>query len=230
MEERIIRKKFVIERGILNLKSHFQKEKAMSPEEREIRSLMRPFARFQSLKDHEELVKALLTEVELKQAVEQVLLAKDIGCQNLEDLERLVFDSDNSAKIDRVVKQLKASLDNGDLEDDNGQGGEKRRRNLQTLTRSERGKDKKSKQKINEDINENAKNYNLYYNEDKLCNKLKLDNNEYLLIKELIIRECVQRGKVNRRNVKKLINLDGKVVDQIFDFLIKNEWIIEDMN
>ena len=105
MDERKLRKNFVIERGILDLKSHFQREKSMSPQEREIRGLLRPFARFQTLEEHEELVSSLLKEVQLKNTVEQILLARHVGCQNLEDLERLVFDSDNSSKIDEVSQQ-----------------------------------------------------------------------------------------------------------------------------
>ena len=77
----------------------------MSPQEREIRGLLRPFARFQTLEEHEELVSSLLKEVQLKNTVEQILLARHLGCQNLEDLERLVFDSDNSSKIDKVSQQ-----------------------------------------------------------------------------------------------------------------------------
>ena len=228
MEERILRKKFVIERGILDLKAHFQKEKAMSPQEREIRGLLRPFARFQSMKEHEELVNSLLKEVQLKNTVEQILLAKHVGCQNLEDLERLVFDSDNSSKIDKVIQELKNSLDNGTFHEENRS---KRKRQIDTISRAPRAKDeKKSQQRINEDFAEDAKNHGMYTNEQKLSKQLGLKFQEYLLIKELIVRESIQTGKVKRVEILKVSNLDPTRIHQIFNFMIKNNLIIEDLS
>lgn len=204
----------MIERGILDLKGHFQKEKAMSPEEREIRGLLRPFARFQSLDQHEELVKALLKEVQLKQAVEQLLLAKHVGCQNLDDLERLVFDTDNSAKIVKLAKALKQSLEAGEFEEDEN-------------PRPNRGKDKKSRQRKNQDFAEGAKNYNLHYNEQKLCHKLGIKMPEYMIIKEMILRESVKNSIVTRDEIKKNVQLSDKVFNSIFDFMVHNELFVE---
>lgn len=186
----------------------------MSPEEREIRGLLRPFARFQSLEEHEELVKALLKEVQLKQAVEQLLLAKHVGCQNLDDLERLVFDTDNSAKIVKLAKALKQSLEAGEFEEDEN-------------PRPVRGKDKKSRQRKNQDFAEGAKNYNLHYNEQKLCHKLGIKMPKYMLIKEIILRESVNNPMVSRESIKSKINVNEKVFHSIFDFLIHNELFVE---
>ena len=218
-----MRKKFVIERGILDLKTHFQKEKAMSSEEREIRSLLRPFARFQSFQEHEDLINSLLKEIELKDAVEQLLLAKHIGCQNLDDLERLVFDSDNSNKIDKVVKDLKMCLEKEKFLE---QKNERKKKDVGI--RAERAKDKKNRQKQQEESLEGAKNYNLLYNETKLCEKIGLKIPEYLLLKEILIREFVEEGKVSRNKIKSVIQLDPKTLDSVFDFMDKNNLIIED--
>jgi hypothetical protein len=222
-----LRKRFVIEREILDLKSHFQREKAMSPQEREIRGLLRPFARFQTMTEHEELVTSLLKEVKLKNTVEQILLAKHVGSQNLEDLERLVFDSDNSSKIDKVIQELKNSLNSGKFHEDSRS---KRKRHLETISRAPRGKDeKKSQQRINEDFAEDAKNYGLFTNEQKLSKTLGLKYQEYLLIKEVIIRHSVQHGKINRQNVMSLINLDPHRLNEILNFMTKNQLIVEEI-
>lgn len=212
----------MIERNILDLKTHFQKEKTMSPEEKEIRSLLRPFARFQSFQEHEDLVNSLLKEIELKEAVEQLLLAKHIGCQNLDDLERLVFDSDNSNKIDKVVKDLKFCLEKGKFLE------EKNERKKEIGIRAERNKEKKIRQKQQQESLEGAKNYNLLYNESKLCEKLGLRIQEYLLLKEILVREFVEEGKVSRRKIKEIIELSPKTIDSVFDFMEKNNLIIED--
>lgn len=222
-----MRKNFVIERGILDLKAHFQREKAMSPQEREIRGLLRPFARFQSMQEHEELVTSLLREVQLKNTVEQILLAKHVGCQSLEDLERLVFDSDNSSKIDKVILELKNSLDNGNFQEESRS---KRKRHLETISRAPRAKDeKKSQQRMNEEFTEDAKNYGLYTNEQKLSKQLGLKYQEYLLVKEVIVRESVESGKINRQKVLKLVNLDPGRLEHILNFMVKNQLVVEDL-
>ena len=196
----------------------------MSSEEREIRGLLRPFARFQSLEEHEDLVTSLLREVELKQAVEQILLAKHVGCQNLEDLERLVFDSDNSAKIDRVVKELRSCLEKGKFEEENIS-----KRKLLGKMRSEKIRDKKTQNKINQDFDEGAKNFHLVYNETKLCERVGLKFEEYMLVKELIIREFIQNDRVNRKRTRMMVNLEARVFDAVFDLLVKNDVVIEDL-
>lgn len=222
-----MRKNFVIERGILDLKAHFQREKAMSPQEREIRGLLRPFARFQSMQEHEELVTSLLREVQLKNTVEQILLAKHVGCQSLEDLERLVFDSDNSSKIDKVILELKNSLDNGNFQEESRS---KRKRHLETISRAPRANDeKKSQQRMNEEFTEDAKNYGLYTNEQKLSKQLGLKYQEYLLVKEVIVRESVESGKINRQKVLKLVNLDPGRLEHILNFMVKNQLVVEDL-
>lgn len=52
LDERIRRKKFVIERGLLDLKRQQKFEKKRSKEEREIINSMKIFARFNSEEDH----------------------------------------------------------------------------------------------------------------------------------------------------------------------------------
>jgi transcriptional adapter 2-alpha len=52
LDERIRRKKFVIERGLLDLKRQQKYEKKRSKEEREIINSMKIFARFNTEEDH----------------------------------------------------------------------------------------------------------------------------------------------------------------------------------
>lgn len=56
LDERIKRKKFVIERDLLNLKKQNIQDKSRSKEEKELHNLMKPFARFNKPDDHERLV------------------------------------------------------------------------------------------------------------------------------------------------------------------------------
>ena len=62
LDERNRRKKFVIERGLLNLKQVQKFEQKRPKDEREIINRMKIFARFNSAKEHTDLVHSILRE------------------------------------------------------------------------------------------------------------------------------------------------------------------------
>ncbi len=62
LDERERRKTFVIERGLLDYKRLLAVERRRPKEEREIYDAFRPFARFLSPKEHEDLVRGVILE------------------------------------------------------------------------------------------------------------------------------------------------------------------------
>jgi len=70
LDERIRRKKFVIERGLLDLKSVQRTERKYSKEEREIVNKCKIFARFHTKEEHERFVNGLIKERALRDAIE----------------------------------------------------------------------------------------------------------------------------------------------------------------
>jgi len=70
LDERIRRKKFVIERGLLDLKSVQRTERKYSKEEREIVNKCKIFARFHTKEEHEKFVNGLIKERALRDAIE----------------------------------------------------------------------------------------------------------------------------------------------------------------
>ena len=70
LDERIRRKKFVIERGMLDLKSVQRTERKYSKEEREIVNKCKIFARFHTKEEHEKFVNGLIKERALRDAIE----------------------------------------------------------------------------------------------------------------------------------------------------------------
>eukprot|EP01017_Pseudomicrothorax_dubius_P045764 TRINITY_DN7965_c0_g2_i2.p1 TRINITY_DN7965_c0_g2~~TRINITY_DN7965_c0_g2_i2.p1 ORF type:complete len:141 (+),score=33.46 TRINITY_DN7965_c0_g2_i2:96-518(+) len=63
--------------------------------------------------------------------------------------------------------------------------------------------------------------------ENKLCETLSLNAYEYLLIKDILVRECVKEGFVHRDFVSTTFSLDKDRVFAIFDFLVTNKMILE---
>lgn len=92
IDERIRRKKFVLERGLLDFRKVQKQERKKTKEEREIINSMKIFARFNTPEEHEKLVNSLLKERMLREMIEQLKYFKSKGLQSLEDIEKYFED------------------------------------------------------------------------------------------------------------------------------------------
>lgn len=74
LDERIERKNFVIDRGLLDLKRLQQKsqEKRKNKEERDIMNGMKVFARYSTHDDHERIVNSLIKERNIRELISQL--------------------------------------------------------------------------------------------------------------------------------------------------------------
>uniref|UniRef100_A0A7S3KAX6 Transcriptional adapter 2-alpha/beta-like domain-containing protein n=1 Tax=Euplotes crassus TaxID=5936 RepID=A0A7S3KAX6_EUPCR len=88
LDERIRRKKFVIDRGLLDIKKIQKQEKKLSKEERDIINCMKPFARFSSKQDHEKRVTNMLKEYKLRTLINQLKTFKSLGLKSLSEIEK----------------------------------------------------------------------------------------------------------------------------------------------
>lgn len=90
LDERIRRKKFVIERGLLDLKKIQKFERKKTKEERDIINQMKIFARFNTEEQHQKLVNTLLKERLLKEVIEQLKFFKNKGLTTLDQIEKFI--------------------------------------------------------------------------------------------------------------------------------------------
>ena len=90
LDERIRRKKFVIERGLLDFKKIQKYERKKTKEEREIINTMKIFARFNTAEDHEKLVNSLIKERLLREVIEQLKYFKSKGLTSLDQIEKFI--------------------------------------------------------------------------------------------------------------------------------------------
>ncbi len=90
LDERIRRKKFVVERGLLDIKKIQKFERKRTKEERDIISHMKMFARFHSAEAHEKLVNSLIKERMLREVIEQLKFFKQQGLTTLDDIEKYI--------------------------------------------------------------------------------------------------------------------------------------------
>lgn len=110
LDERIRRKKFVIERGLLDLKKVQKQEKRRPKEERDIINAMKPFARFADKKEHERRVNSLLKEYQLRVLISQLKYFKDQGLQNLDQVENFIEEKKDQNKNKEEAKDYTESL------------------------------------------------------------------------------------------------------------------------
>jgi transcriptional adapter 2-alpha len=90
LDERIKRKKFVLERGLLDIRKQIKNEKKRTREEKEIYNALKIFARFQSQEDHEKLVNNLIRERMLRELIEQLKYFRGKGLVTLDQIEKYI--------------------------------------------------------------------------------------------------------------------------------------------
>jgi hypothetical protein len=105
LEEREKRKRFVLERGLVDIKKHQQEEKKLSKEERELVAKLRPFARYQSQEEYDALVKGILKAHRLRQQIEMYKIYRKMGFSTLEDVVKYEADKKQKEHEQRYRKE-----------------------------------------------------------------------------------------------------------------------------
>ncbi|KAK8826021.1 transcriptional adapter 2-alpha [Blastocystis sp. ATCC 50177/Nand II] len=114
LQEREKRKKFVVERGLLDLKNILNEEKKKPKVEQDIVNLMKPFARFLSKKDYDMLMNGLIKEAKLRERIAKLQRYRKMGIRTLEEVER--FEKEGAKKEDdKVVMMDVEKMDGAEL-------------------------------------------------------------------------------------------------------------------
>ncbi|KRX06785.1 Homeodomain protein [Pseudocohnilembus persalinus] len=220
LDERLKRKKFVIERGLLDIKKQNSLDKERTKEEKEIYNMMKPFARFSTKEEHEKLVMGIIKEKQIRQRIEELRTYRKLGLKNFEQVEKYL--QDKKKKDEAYQKKQKQ---NNEYVYDKAVLGN--RHNQSRRTRSvypendtnKDGGDKKNKQPLN-----------MTEQEQQLCEKLEMHPFEYLAIKEVLVREAVKENFIKRDNGEQQLKLDKERLAGVFDYLVTHNYIMEKPN
>jgi transcriptional adapter 2-alpha len=106
LEEREKRKKFVIERGLLDVKKQMNFEKKLSKDDREIYNCLKPFARFMDNSQFHELFEGIVLEKNLRQRLNQLKQYKKMGLKTYEEIEKYLEVDSRSKKEDKKSHQI----------------------------------------------------------------------------------------------------------------------------
>ncbi|KAK6588248.1 hypothetical protein RS030_6792 [Cryptosporidium xiaoi] len=108
LDERTYRKRFVIERNLLDIKQQQQKEKKRTKDERDLHSFLKPISRFQTEEEQEKLVSLLIEEKRIRNHLQKVQEWCSIGIRTLEEVKR--YEEEKKRREDikcKIVNQNK---------------------------------------------------------------------------------------------------------------------------
>ena len=238
LDERIRRKKFVIERGLLDLKKIQKYERKKSKEEREIINQMKIFARFNTEEQHQKLVNTLLKERLLKEVIEQLRFFKNRGLTTLDQIEKFIEAHKAKSKTNNYDKpyigQVSASL----LA--NQKAGAEALKKWEETQRFIKNRDELLGEQP-EEFEEFASQNHLIHDEKwtalntkekQLCSRLNLKPTSYVKLKSHILSESVKNRAVKAAFLsdlqrKNLVPPEKRTsIPLIYEFLVQTKLIM----
>jgi hypothetical protein len=92
LDEREKRKRFIIDRGLLNYRENQEKLWQMAPDERQLVQRMRIFARYQTQEEHETFVDKIIEAKRLRKEISKLQMYRRMGMTSLADAEKYEMD------------------------------------------------------------------------------------------------------------------------------------------
>ncbi len=92
LDEREKRKRFIIDRGLLNYRENQEKLWQMAPDERQLVQRMRIFARYQTREEYEAFVDKIIEAKRLRKEISKLQMYRRMGITSLADAEKYEMD------------------------------------------------------------------------------------------------------------------------------------------
>eukprot|EP00375_Theileria_parva_P003615 XP_766300.1 transcriptional adapter 2 protein [Theileria parva strain Muguga] len=200
LDERIYRKKIIIERGLLDTKSLQQKERKYTTEEKELYNLFRPFLRFQTPEEHDHTIQLIVKERKLRSRLYQLMVWRTLGLETADDIKKY------EDKLQRI-EFFKDALEKQDS--DPSRRHERRLRASNNET--EVNMNNANRIRLSDFIDEN---------EIEFCESLHLPPIAYFLAKRVLLQELASNNIYSVDDMCNELRIDGTKQGRIFDFLL----------
>jgi len=197
LDQRDSRRNVVINLGLHDAKKRQIKERKRPKEEREIYNKTKKFTQVMGLTEYEAFVQNLILEKKTRERIKQLQEYRAMGLKTLtEDAERSL----RKTRSDNYYPTRSMSRED------------------RTFRRARAKSGMEVTGKPGAEL--------LSEKELQLCSQLKLYPNQYILIKEALIRESLHsQGEIKKANLKTLVNMDLNKSSRIFDFFEEAGWI-----
>ena len=237
LEERVRRKHFIIERGLLDFKKQEQMQKRRPKEERELYAKMRLFARFWPQEEHDEYTKALFAERKIREKIKQLQVQRRNGITTFEDAEEFERYQnqrrEQQKQDDRVNKQKQ--LGKSGFSGAPTTGGQERAERARARLQEEEGLRNIPLLDVGLDVPKKPAAFDvksmpgvdlLSKQEIHLCTTLRLPPADYMHAKDLLIREYLRLGYVRVERAKGICpSVDPHKLSKIYDEIVKAGWL-----
>ncbi|PXF46737.1 Transcriptional adapter 2 [Gracilariopsis chorda] len=234
LDEREKRKEFVLERGMTNFKEFTSLEKKRSKDERELRDKLRVFMRFMPQDDVDKLVDGILEERKLRTRIEMMIEGLALGATTVEEAQRMtqnlsksknrnMSQTEPSSLSDHTTNQRRQRRANGETSTSETTSV----LNGQPTTPSSASDSRERRNSIlgEMDLEKMAGAELLSRTELSLCGALKITPHQYLIIKDIMIRENARAGSLRKKDAKAIVKLDATKVYKIYDYFVACGWI-----
>mmetsp|Transcript_1887 Transcript_1887/g.3299 ORF Transcript_1887/g.3299 Transcript_1887/m.3299 type:complete len:602 (+) Transcript_1887:46-1851(+) len=244
LTERERRRKFIVERGLLDIKKQQALDRKRAKDERDIYQRMRVFARFQTAAEHEALVQGLIEEKRIRNRIEQLKHYREKGIRTLAEAE--IYEGEKK-KRETQQNLRKARMSASYLYNRQGGSSSSRRGkrdreeppvpatapsssvrpppSIPTMQDTSRRPLTGKRQAPPLDISHCPKVDLLSAKERELCSYVRVLPDQYLMIKDTLILESMKRGFLKKGTARQIIKIDVNKTSKIFDHLVNAGWI-----
>ena len=204
LTERDRRKRFVIDRGLVDNKKQMSLDRKRTKEERELVAKLRVFARFHSAAEHEALVEGMLKARRLRQQIALYQHYRRMGIRTLDQARNYEVDRKKRESEMKSRKQRDAPYiyENGRTAIASFNKKGKRR--------STDDDDEKKNDSNSVDISKAPGAELLSDKEIDLCTQIPLLPMHYLAAKDAIVREAYRNGNLTSEGVKRILKLETR--------------------
>lgn len=235
LDERLYRRAFVIENDLVEQKkkqaaAKEKKSKEEIQEEREISRAMQKFLQLQGKGEHEPFIDGLVQESLLRKRIMQLQEWRKMGIKTL--IEGEVYEKEKARREAEKGRMTRGVANSIYAMERTGVRGSKwiNRHNAIPWDLLTDDKDKKkgklTRKQAPLDLTGAPKLECLSLKERELCGALRLYPQQYVLIKETLIRESLRHGgQMPKALARKLIKIDTPRVNRIYEFIEKSGWI-----
>ena len=220
LDERARRKKFILERNLLDFKKQQGFERRRLREEREIFALMRPFARFHSAAEHEEFVKGMIQERKHRKTIEVYQHWREMGLRTI--AEGQMYDLKKRKREDQ--EKLRKSSQNAHYLNSSARPGQRGTRytnrdeadtgallprpaDMRPGGSSVASEKKMKKAQLPLDLTAMPGLELLSIKERELCAAIRLPPQQYLWVKHTLLFESLRLGSLNRQEARRLVKI-----------------------
>lgn len=242
LDERERRKKFVLERGLLDYKKHQAIERRRPKDEREIYNRLKCFARFHSPEEHEEFVQGIIKEMRLRERIAKLQEYRKAGIRTLREAEQYEVDKrrrekeqesrkrrqNNSYLYASAPKKTSRARANRYAERD---GSSKASSSSAASTKSSSAAESSSQKRAPLgplDVSDAPDVEMLTESERDLCSSLRLLPKHYIVIKDTIVRESLRLGYLSSQDARAMLNIDIRKTGRLYDFFVSAGFVSQE--